>query len=103
MTYDRAINLLIDNGYKKEPNSMFDEIQYYKRITGSDCNLNDRPPSIVVTFHSFKDQWSMKVNLRAETVAERWVDLGYYALDIDELDSLSEMEYLISKSWEAFN
>ena len=104
MTIENAKQLLLDKDYKQEAHPIMpNEEQYYKRISGSDCNLNGRPPPIVITFNTFQDQISMKIGLRAETASGDWCDIGWYAMNIDRLDSLSEHEYLIEKMWETLN
>ena len=104
MIIEQARILLLDKDYKKEPHPILqNQEQYYKRITGSDCNSNHRPPPMIITFHTFQNTISMSIGLRAETISEDWCDIGWYSMSIDRLDSLSEFEYLIEKMWETLN
>ena len=108
MTVDEAKELLIKAGYKKEKHPFYDyDEPYYKRITGPDCNCNERPPSMVVTISTIElnheIHLSLQINLRAETAAGDWADIGWYGMSIDRLDSLSEFEYIIEKMWSSLN
>ena len=109
MTVKEATTLLIKNDYKQDLTmSEPDAIYFYKRIQGaSNCQCNDRPPSIGITIYDLqhwdKAYTSMKINLRAETISGDWCDLGWYSMSLDRLEDLSTFEYLLAKAWESFN
>jgi hypothetical protein len=107
MTLAKAIDLLYNSGYRKEKQTKETEWYFYKRSTGSDCRLNERPPSFGVTLYELpvKDELytSMKINLRAEAMNGQWVDLGYYSCPLSQLEHLSDMEFTIEKMWECAN
>ena len=107
MEVAEAIELLLENGYKRDISSTEQEQYFYKRISGSDCMCNERPPSIGVTIydipHNRERYISMDINLRAEAVNRQWTNIGYYSCNLSELSELSTYEYIISKMWECAN
>ena len=109
MKIEEVIELLLNQGYKEDSYSMDDHTRYfYKRLYGAtDCHLNERPPSIGISLYEMnlngKMHESMKINLRAEAANRQWVDVGYYALDLSEIEHLSDYTYTIEKMWECAN
>lgn len=113
MQTEDVMNILKDRGYKVEPAQKMPGIpasveQFaYKRIAGSDCQTNERPPNIVVVVSSitYNDtvHTSMSVYIKGETISGRWCDLSQYGLSLDEIEHISDIEYELTKCWEILN
>lgn len=113
MTLSDVLNILKSNGYTIEKEKTDPRYPYtieqsaYKRITGSNCQTNDRPPPIVFTISQTNlfeiTSISMEAHLRGEAVSGRWCDIGQYAMSLEDIDNLSDIEYEITKQWEILN
>ncbi len=103
VTLKEVEELLLAKGYKLDEPSFYVDKSYYKRIKGSDCLCNERPPMLVVEISDFEEHTSMSIKLRAEASNHQWVDVGYYALPISEIAEIDTYEYIISKMWECAN
>ncbi len=100
-----AIEFLEAKGYKYDDHwsNSFDTHSLYKRMTGSHCQTNERPPNF--TFEIYENSWggSCKVGIRAEAVNKQWVDFNFYGMSLDQVKNFAEFEYSLSKAWEAVN
>jgi hypothetical protein len=100
-----VIEYLEVNGYK-EDKYMIDNNNtryFYKRIEGPDCKCNKKPPFIGVTVYSHKEHKAVEMSLKAETAMGQWVDLKYYAMNINEIYKVNMYERYIVTMWEVAN
>jgi len=106
MTKEQAITYLTIEGYTTEsrPSLLAENTtSLYKRLDGSDCQCNGRPPAVHVSIYQHHKHLSMEIGIKGEAINEQWVDFKYYALPVDEVENIGTYEYLLSKIWEVVN
>ena len=105
MTIQEAIDFLKQNGYKysKGSNKEWNSHHLYKRIKGSDCQCNERPPSISFNISEYVEADVLSVGIVGESSNGQWVNTQYYSCPIDFVKELKTIEYTLIKSWEVFN
>ena len=104
MKKEEAVKLLESKGFKKEKYPIFDyDEQWYKRISGSDCSQNGRPPPMVVTISTINGYVALSISLRGGTASGDWTDIRFYAMELDRLEDLDTFQFLIERAWEGFN
>lgn len=105
MTVEEAIQYLKGNGYKYEKgfNENWNTHYLYKRSEGNDCQCNGRPPNIGYKINEYPEGTAVSVKIRGESTSGKWVDTGYYSLELEDIKDFKEHEYLLTKSWDIFN
>lgn len=105
MKTEEAIKLLKDNGYKynRDVTNLRNSHYLYKRIEGNHCQCNRRPPNIGYEISEYSEDIVMSVKIRGESISGKWVDTGYYGIELKDVKDFKEHEYLLTKSWDILN
>ena len=105
MTREEAVSKLEKIGFVKDKNYFVpgNTISLFKRIQGSDCQCNKRPPLIEIDITKYKEHLSIEIGIKGQAVNMQWIHFMFYAMPIEEIDNVETYEYLLAKSWEGVN
>ena len=105
MTLDKAVKFLESKGFitGKDYFKSDRSTSLFKRMKGSDCQCNHKPPNIQVSLTVWNGNLSIEIGIKAQAINLQWVNFMFYAMEVRELENIATYENLLDKCWESVN